>query len=53
MALMRQNCIGKAAAFLSIHRNGIAGEFVMNKTLRSIKLLEPFAAQPDPALEPT
>jgi len=37
---MRQNCVGKAADFVSFHRNGIAGEFVTNGTLQSIKLVE-------------
>ena len=43
-ALMQQNCIGKAAAFVSIHRNGIAGQFVTDKSLQSIKLVGPCAA---------
>ena len=41
---MRQNCIGKAAALVSIHWNGIAGQFVTDKSLQSMKLVGPCAA---------
>ena len=41
---MRQKCIGKAAALVSIHWNGIAGQFVTDKSLQSIKLVGACAA---------
>jgi hypothetical protein len=41
LAAIRQRCIASAAAVESIHWNRIAGEFVTNKTLQSIKLVWP------------